>query len=367
MKKFSDAITVAAFFAILLMFAVSTLFFQDKIPVSELLKKNADVGQTISEYVTDSFPMNKNWRSIYTNIMVFAGRSRFDDIYIAGDRLVKLENHQKENSMIENVAYINELAANTECPIYMMLAPTAAGVYNADIPDMFNDKSQRERINDAYLQLDRRIASIDAFYPLYSARDEYVYYRTENLWTGFGAYYAYYESTKKLGLQAVTLDNYDQEFAESGFFGSLYDSAMVSGIKPDRINIFRSKYQSPVTEVDMYDGDSTKQAESVYFRSALKGSKKTDIFLQGDKHIKTDIYTDLDNDSELLIIKGSFANTIVPFYTAHYSRITMVDPVKLKEADLTLSDVVSLDDYDRILVLFDIESFSNLKCFDTLK
>ncbi len=367
MKKFSDAITVAAFFAILIMFAVSTVFFQDDLPFERLFSKDVNVGQAVSEYVSDSFPMRKNWRSIYTNIMVFSGRRRFGDSFLAGDRLVKLDKKNGSSKVIENVAHINELAANTESPIYMMLAPTAAGVYSADIPEFFADKTQRERINDAYLQLDRRIASIDAFYPLYSARDEYVYYRTENLWTSFGAYYAYSESTKKLGLQAVTLDNYDQEFAEAGFYGSMYDSAMVSGIVPDRINIFRSKYQSPVTEVDMFDGSSAKQAESVYFRSALKSSKKTDIFLQGDKHLKTDIYTDLDNDSELLLIKGSFANTIVPFYTAHYSRITMVDPKKLKEADLTLSDVADINEYDQILVMYDIESFSYADYLDTLK
>lgn len=367
MKKFSDAITVAAFFAILIMFAVSTVFFQNSSSFSVLMERENNVSRATASFVEDNFPMRPNWQAIYTEVMVLSGRNRFGNTYYTNDKLVRLVNNNGADNTIENMAYVNELAESTDLPIYMMLAPTAAGVYSAEIPALFNEKNQRSMINDAYMQLDKRIVSIDSFYPLYSAREEYVYYRTEDLWTSFGAYYAYSESVRQLGFPAVTLENYDQEFVMSNFYGSLYDSAMIGGIQPDRINIFRSKYQSPVTEVDMYNGTENKQAESVYFRSALRGSKKTDIFLQGDNYIKTDIYTNLEDAPDLLLIKGSFANTIVPFYTAHYGRITMVDPKKLKESGMTLSDVADLGEYDQILVLFDIESFSRADYFDTLK
>lgn len=366
MKKFSDAITVVGFFTILIMFAVSTLFFQNSTPLSQLLEDGGSVRRTAVGFVEDNFPLNANWRSMYTEIMALSGKSRFGNTYYTGDKLIKLGGTGRDNS-IENVAYVNELAVNTECPIYLMLAPTAAGVYSAEIPELFADNNQRDMINDAYMQLDRRIVSIDAFYPLYSARDEYVYYRTENLWTSFGAYYAYAESMRQLGAPAVTLQNYDQEFALSDFYGSLYASAMVGSIQPDMINVFRSKYQSPVTEVDMYSGDEVRKAGSVYFRSALGGSRKTDIFLLGDRYYKTDIFTDNVDSPDLLVIKGSFANAIAPFYTAHYRRITMVDPKRLKEEGMTLSDVADPDDYDQILVLFDIDSFSKAEYFDTLK
>ena len=366
MKKFSDAITVVAFFAIIIMFAVSTLFFQGNVSFDDLAKNSTTTKEACSEYVVQNFPMNSNWRSMFTNLMVFAGRKRFGDTFVTDDRLVKLSDFHGVDHTIENVAYINELAANTDSPIYMMLAPTAGGVYSADIPDLFGSGGQRERINEAYMQLDKRIISIDAFYPLYSARDEYVYYRTEDLWTSFGAYYAYTESVGQLGFSSVNLDNYDQEYADANFMGSLYNKAMVGSIEPDRIRIFRSKYQSPVTKVEMFGASDDREAESVYFRSALKSAKKTDIFLLGNKYFKTDIYTDIKDGPRLLMIKGSFANTIAPFYTAHYSKITMVDPNKLKQADMKLLDVVDPDDYDQILVIFDIDSFSRAAFFDVL-
>lgn len=304
---------------------------------------------------------------MHTDLMVFTGRRLFGDIYLTDDRLVKVDNAVSEDMMIRNIAYVNELAANTDSPIYMMLAPTAAGVYGDEIPDALMGKSQRELINDAYMQLDRRIASIDAFYPLYSAKDEYVYYRTEDLWTSFGAYFVYSESVRTLGFSPKTLDNYDQEYAMSAFYGRMYNRAMVSGIVPDRINLFRSRTRSPVKKVVLTKGDDVREEESVYFRSALKTSTKTDIFLMGDRYTKTDVYTEINDAPSLLIIKGSFANTIVPYYAAHYSKITMVDPERLKDEGKDLSEVVDPDDYDQILVLYDIDSFSATNSLTVLK
>ncbi len=367
MKKFSDSITVVAFFAILIMFAVSILFFQGNISFSELKAGADSTIEACTEYVEQNFPMRSNWRTMYTNIMICSGKRRFGDTFFTGNRLVRLNDIHSEDKKIENVAHINELAANIDRPIYMMLVPTAAGVYSADIPEISDSRDQRESINEAYMQLDKQIISIDAFYPLYSARDEYVYYRTEDQWTSFGAYYAYTESLKALGFSAVTLDNYDQEYADANFKGELYDNLMASVLEPDRINIFRSKYQSPVTKVEMFGETEKKEAESVYFRSALKSSKKTDIFLFGNRYIKTDVYTKLNDAPKLLIIKGGYANAILPFYTAHYSKITMVDPNKLKRADMKLSEVVDTNDYDQILVIFDIDSFSSAGYFDTLQ
>lgn len=367
MKRFSDGITVAAFFAILAMFAVSVIFFRDNGSIKQIVADEPDMRSAVTHQIERSFPLKNNWHSMHDDLMLFTGRRLFGDIYLTDDRLVRVDNSVSEDKMIMNIAYVNELAANTESPIYMMLVPTAAGVYGDNIPEALMGKSQREMINDAYMQLDRRIASIDAFYPLYSAKDEYVYYRTEDLWTSFGAYYAYCESIKTLGESPKTLENYDQEYALTAFYGDMYSRAMVSGLDPDRINIFRSKVHSPVKSVVLTKGDDVKEADSVYFKSALKTSSKTDIFLMGDNYTKCDIYNDLPGSPTLLIIKGSFANTIVPYYTAHYRKITMVDPDGLKAEGKDLSEVVDPDEYDRILVLYDIDSFSTSDSLTFLK
>lgn len=377
MKNFSDAITVISFFAIIIMFAVSTVFFQQnvsfreeistskEISLSEGKEVNVSVKESVSGFVEDNFPMSDNWRTLYANLLVWTGRERFGNVYLADGRLIKLCGDRKADTD-SNVSLINDFAAAADKPVYVMLAPTAEGIYSSGSSQIASRLNQKEQIDDIYLKLDKKIGTIDAYYPLYSARDEYVYYRTEDLWTSFGAYYAYAEAIKQMGFQPMTLSNYDQEYALSSFTGSLYERVMYSGIAPDRINIFRSKYKSSVERVELEKNKEVKTAKSVYFRSALKTDKATDIYLLGDGYERVSVYTSAEGAPKLLIIKGSFANTLVPFLTPHYSEITLADPKLIKSCGGKLEDKVNIDDYDQILILYDADSFAHEDSFDIL-
>jgi hypothetical protein len=365
-KKFSDTITIISFFAILIMFAVSTLFFQQNFSLDNEISKTGSVKVAVSKEIRRSFPLSNNWKTLYANLLVLSGREQFDGVFLADDRLVSVNSTYDENDIENNVEYINEFAKKYEIPTYLMTVPTAAGIYSASLPQYFSQINQKEQIDSIYMSLDKSVSTVDAYYSLYSARDEYIYYRTENMWTSFGAYYAYYDAIKQLGFEPQTLVNYDQEYVLSSFTGRLYSKAMYSGIEPDRINLFRSKYQSSVDSVEMELGNSTKTAKSVYFRSALKSDNKTDIYLLGDSYEKISVFTNSADAPKLLIIKGSYANTFVPFLTPHYSEITLVDPKKIKEMGDSISDFVNVSDYDQILILFDIDSFANADYFDVL-
>ncbi|MBR1739593.1 MAG: hypothetical protein IJ737_04800 [Ruminococcus sp.] len=365
MKRFSDAITVSAFFTIIVMFAVSCIFFQNRLPFRKALSDNEELPETLTAYTHDNFPLGENWRSLYANLSLMTGRRDISGVYISKDRLIKLPEGKKDNTE-ENVAFINEFASSGDTPVYLMLAPTAAGIYSAELPVYLSGSSQREKINGIYMELDESITSIDAYYSIYSARDEYVFYRTENLWTSFGAYYAYCDSVRTLGFEPWTMENYDQEYVLSGFTGSLFERVPLGRIEQDRINIFRSKYQSPVTSVVFTDGDEERTSSSVYFRSALKSDRKTDVYILGDRYERTDIITSRTDAPSLLVIKGSYANTLMPFYTSHYSRITMIDPEKLKASGRSIYDELDPSDYDQILIMFDIESFCSSNSFGSL-
>ena len=248
-----------------------------------------------------------------------------------------------------------------------MLAPTAAGIYSAKLPAYTSNTDQREMIDNIYYDLNSRIDTIDTFFPMYSARNNYVYYRTDRKWTSFGAYFAYADGIKELGFEPVVLSNYDQEYTSNSYYGGLYSELCYNSIGADRVNIFRSKYKTTVDSVELYREDQVLTSKSVYFRSALKTADKTAIFLQGDNFTKATVKTTAEDAPKLLIIKGSYANTLVPFLTPHYSEITLVDPDKLKEEGKTLSDVADTSAYDQILFMYDCDQFADETNFDLLK
>ena len=366
MKKAANYITIFAFFLLLAMFAVSTVFFQKKVSFSEEIKKSENAADIFNNYAADNFPLQANWKTLYANTMVLLGKEQFGDIFILDDKLVKSYPKADKEKTSRNIQLLNEFALSTNTPVYAMIAPTAAGIYSSSLPEYATETDQKDEINSIYLELDKKISTIDAFYPLYSARDEYIYYRTDSKWTSFGAYYTYIEAAKRLGNIPQTLSNYDQEYAAESYYGELYQKVYYSGIQADRINLFRSKYQSTVVSVELTEGEKILNSKSVYFRSALNTEKKTNIFLQGDSCEKVTIKTSVKDAPKLLIIKGSYANTLAPFFTPHYSEITLADPALIKKSGKKLSDIVNVNDYDQVLVMYDIENFSEAEGLDIL-
>lgn len=366
MKKASEYITIIVFFLLLAMFAVSTVFFQKKVSFDDEKNKGGTFSETFDSYARDNFPLQNNWKSLYANTMVLLGKEQFGNIYILDDKLVETYSDVDTDKIKNNVSYLNDFAQKTDIPIYTMIVPTSAGIYSADLPSYANGTSQKNDINNIYLALDTKISTIDAFYPLYSARDEYIYYRTDNKWTSFGAYYAYIDVAKKMGNVPQMLSNYDQEYASDNYYGELYQNVCYSKIQPDRINLFRSKYQSTVKSVELTENDNVLKSKSVYFRSELNTDKKTDIFLRGDKCERTVVKTNVKDAPKLLVIKGSYANTLVPFLTPHYSEITLADLSLIKKDGKKLSDYVNVHDFDQILVLYDYNNFVNAEGLDLL-
>ena len=54
------------------------------------------------------------------------------------------------------------------------------------------------------------------------------------------------------------------------------------------------------------------------------------------------------------MIKDSYAHSLVPFLTQHYSEITMVD---MRYINVNLKDKLKLEDYDQVLFLYNAENF----------
>ena len=363
MKKIADYIAASAFFIIIVMFAVYTIIMSGK----DEKTTGSDVKNISENYVDANFPLTANWRSLRTTMLVATGRKDFEDTFIMKNRLVEVSDSYDKEQVTDSIAQINTFAEENSPQVFAMIAPTASGIYSAQLPIYAQTNDQRGMIDSIYYDLDEKIKTIDTFYPLYSAKNKSIYYRTDRKWTSFGAYYAYADGIKQMGFEPVALSNYDQEYASDSYYGELYSRLCYNRITADRVNIFRSKYQSTVKSVELYSKEQVLTSKSVYFRSALKTADKTAIYLQGDNFTKATVKTTLEDGPKLLIIKGSFANTILPFFTPHYSEITLVDPDKLAEEDKVLSDVVDTDDFDQVLFMYDCDQFCNEKNFDRLK
>jgi len=69
-------------------------------------------------------------------------------------------------------------------------------------------------------------------------------------------------------------------------------------------------------------------------------------------------------NKNILIIKDSYANSFVPYLIPHYNEITMID---LRHYRGNLSDYIKENNIDEILLLYNINSFSNDNSIKNIK
>ncbi len=353
MKKILNIISIVLFFSLVGMFAVSTVMFGKL----EHRKKGESYASVLQRSAENSFPLFENWRSFYTALITAAGQSRIGDIYVSDERMIDILSRTDDDAVAANTEAINAFAERYPGrTVFSMIVPTASGIYSADLPMVITATDQQKLIDDIYFSLDRSIVTLDAYNPLFSARDDYIYFRTDRSWTAVGAYAVYEKTVRKMGFTPLSLSNYDMEYAARDYYGDLYYETYYSGTKGDLVQLFRNKNGSFVTGVRAWSGDTEYEYSSIYYMPAAKAQDKLEIFLGGDMYDKYTITTSNVDAPKLLVVKGSCANMLIPFLTPHYSEITIIDADSIgREGIEKLADPRK---YDHVLFLFSADEFS---------
>ena len=91
----------------------------------------------------------------------------------------------------------------------------------------------------------------------------------------------------------------------------------------------------------------------MYFREFLNKKDKYSVFLGSNDPVVT-VKTDAENGKRLLVFKDSYAHSLVPFLTQHYSEITMVDMRYIRQ---TIDKTVDLSQYDQALFVYNAETY----------
>ena len=103
-----------------------------------------------------------------------------------------------------------------------------------------------------------------------------------------------------------------------------------------------------------------KEYNSLYFDEYL-GKKDKYVVYFGGNYAEVDIMTGAEeygqtSKEKLLIIKDSFANSMVPFLLDDFSEITMVD-TRFYRGDISRL----AEDYDRVLLVYSVNNFAKEK------
>lgn len=309
--------------------------------------------QKYEDYVADQFILRDQFVALKNQAELLIGKKDLGGVYLGEDGyLFSKETSMDQSALRSNLTFVDSFLeqARTLSSVEntaVTLIPDSGHVLSAKLP-AFAPLYDFQSVNTLGKEV-LGASYIDVYPTLVSHKEEYVYYKTDHHWTSLGAYYAYEALAEALDLSAHALSDYTQTAVSDNFKGT-YASKINLSASPDTITRF-SLCDSPAVPTMQ-----TQEAsyDSIYVEDALSTQDQYNYFLGPNQSVNR-ITTGIQNGKRLLVIKDSFAHSIIPFLTDHYEEIICIDLRYFRESALKLCDTESITN---ILVLYQATNFA---------
>lgn len=302
----------------------------------------------LSDFCADQFPLRDYLTDIKAKCEIMLGKRENNGVCITESILVDVCEYKDLNTLEQNLAALERFGATLKDQKTLLCAPRSVDV-NSSLLGIDNSFSKGEiysKINEC------DVNSVDILSPLIHAqsRSQKIWYATDHHWTTNGAYIAYCELLKSWDIKPYASEFFDIDSVSHSFLGTTYSKSGVSEYTPDSIYLY--KYDDGDFKLE-YISENRVQ-NGFYDISKLTCKDKYSVFLGGN-YPRIIISKESESRPKLLLIKDSFANSVIPFLALHFD-IDVIDPRYISEP---LASKVNASDYDRILILCGADTLVN--------
>lgn len=154
-------------------------------------------------------------------------------------------------------------------------------------------------------------------------KDEKIYFDFDHHWTHLGAYYAYTDFCKSIGLSSVPIEMMEKKILNEKWQGSTYRFTYDERFKDGNDEVIA---YLPTKENKMYLIDNHTGAILEKDSCILKEKDSYIAFIGGDYPITLINIPDNPQDKNVLVLKDSYGNAFSTFLTEHYGNIVILDP-----------------------------------------
>nr|WP_317326172.1 DHHW family protein [uncultured Flavonifractor sp.] len=305
-------------------------------------------------YTTDQFVGRDAWIGLKSSTERALGKKENNNVYFCDqDTLITRFDQPDAGRVSENLNYVNTFVEHVDIPVIFSLIPTQASIWADRLPAGAPNASQTALLDQAKAAVPGATWA-DLYTPLMAHKDEAIFYRTDHHWTSLGAYYGYTGLASALGFTPVPLDTYTETVRSTEFYGTVFSSSGVRWVKPDTITTYVPDTGITVTS-HTYDstGKPVEVPRPLYDTSFLSVKDKYSMFLGGNQSLGV-VKTPNADKPKLLVIRDSYADTVVPFLTPHFSEIHLLD---LRYYKLSIADYIQQNGIDQALVLYSAPNF----------
>ncbi len=317
---------------------------------------SGDFGEEFETYLSDHTAFRNFYVGLNSYYNLSLSNPLSNGIYHCKDGYL-INDPVNTDRFMPNIEVIAEFAAKQDIKSTMVLAPSTGYVANDVLPNkhiIYNDDELFSQASDVLKNSGVTFVDIrDDFKAAYKSGTQ-VYYKTDHHWTASGAHLAYNALGSALNITPYSKDNYNID-SHGGFYGTTYSSSGYWYTKPDNIELWYSKQKQDIN-VTITDGGKTIESDSLFFTDRLTEDDKYPVYLDGN-HPYTVIKNQAlkNNDQKLLVIKDSFAHSLVPFLADHYSEIIMIDMRYYKQ---NVTELIKNTGVDQILFIYSIDNLA---------
>lgn len=311
-------------------------------------------------FVTDHFPFRSDWVMAKSMMEQLRLQKENNGIYIGKDGyLFEKFGEPDFEELGRYTDAIKQFAANhPDAAVKLLLSPNSVGVYPERLPwkaEAFPQKIVHDFVAD---RIGNDVSFLDGFDIIQMRSNQGdnkdLFYKTDHHWTSYGAYLAYQAYASAMGWKPMSEDEFHIRTVTDSFLGSYHTRGQFGSAKPDSIQVYEPKH--PVHS-EMYIADSDTMKISLYDESFLAKKDKYGYF-QGGVHALVTVNTDLAPErvdlDKLLIVKDSYAHSMLPFLTNHVKEIHMID---IRFYNGNIGDYMEQNGIDDALLLFNTSTF----------
>lgn len=322
--------------------------------ISEILSGKTE--SNLTDFVTDQFPLRDFLMRLSTEYKkgllmkdvggVYFGKNGFvlDKLY---DGKVDTENYKKNLDKLAE--FINDYK---ELNPTFVLVPSPSSVLSDYLPafaENYDDTAMYDMaasiIGDNFLNMRERYVLLHENEVSENVVDT-LYFKTDHHYTSYGAYIAYSEYCKERGIVPKDISYFNIKVLSNEFYGTMYSKAADFATEPDIISI------PSIDEDNIHVSGGT---DKIYDYDAIDRKDKYTVYFGGNYGV-VEIKTSVNNGKRLLIIKDSYANSLIPYLTAEYEYIVMVDP---RFYTGSIGQVIDNGQVNEILVFYEMSNFIN--------
>lgn len=299
--------------------------------------------EDFESFLQDHFPFRDFLIGCKTSFYQLIGHDKVNEVYF-GENNYLIEEFKNDENKDRIISILNNFSEKNDIDINFLLAPTSYEIYSNYLPSLIVGKSEKEVFK--YYEDNLEFPVISLFSSFEKEKDNYsLYYKTDHHWTSYGAYFAYKEFRKFKDLSYHEIDEYKIEKVSDNFLGTLYSKTLAFSYEKDSI------YRFELEDLDYVVHYQNKDSNSFYEDKYLNTKDKYSYFLDNNHPLITIENKKLKKSNNILIIKDSYANSMIPFLLPHYQTIHVIDPRYYKQS---ITEYIEDNKIDEVLFIYNI-------------